>query len=260
LNPINNLLPFSNSNATIDLSDVSWLSSSMKQFVYIVSSIIIMLLFPIISTVSAQTPTTTCPTLPTNTGMVTASITIPSTLTYTIWSRMKATDTTNNSYYLQIDNSCGIKVGDSTLLTNNWTWINYQNGNTSSLIKVSLTSGTHVIKLIGSEPGVGIDRLLFLSDTTCIPTGTGDSCLASTTPTQPLTPPATTIMFSPTTATSPTATITPTSTPTPIPSLSPTPTLSPTTLPVASPTAVKLKGDYNSNGAVEELVLEYALE
>ncbi len=113
---------------------------------------------------------------PTSLGTATISVNIPSTGNYHAWSRIKATDTTNNSYIMQVDTSCPILVGDSAIPANTWTWVDYKDGNTGAKNDISLTTGAHSIKLIGREANVGVDRVLFLSDT-CVPTGNGDNCL-----------------------------------------------------------------------------------
>lgn len=88
-----------------------------------------------------------------------------------------APDSTNNSYLLEIDGSTCYTVGDSSSIpANAWTWVDYQNGTASSKINQTLTSGNHTVKMIGSEASVQIDRLIFTTDTTCTPTGTGDNC------------------------------------------------------------------------------------
>lgn len=86
-------------------------------------------------------------------------------------------DTTNNSYSLEVDNGNCIVVGNNAALpAGSWTWVDYRDGNTASKIDLALTVGTHTIKLIGTEPSVAVDRLIFTSDTACTPTGTGDNC------------------------------------------------------------------------------------
>lgn len=151
-----------------------------------------------------------CATFPDTTkGTDTQSINVTSAGTYYIWSRLLAPDTTNNSYYLQIDGGCAFDVGDSsTIPANSWTWVNYQNGTSSSPISASLSAGMHQIVMIGNEPGVGIDRLLFLSDQTCVPTGTGSNCtpaIDTTPPTVSLSAPANGATVSGTTTLSATA-------------------------------------------------------
>jgi len=118
-------------------------------------------------------------------GTDTMTVSIPQTGTYQLWSRVLAPDSTNNSYFLQIDGGCAFNVGDSAgIPANSWTWVNYQDGTTSSPISMSLAAGTHQVVMTGREPGVGLDRVLFLSDISCTPTGTGDNCTpaADTTP------------------------------------------------------------------------------
>lgn len=110
-------------------------------------------------------------------GTVTQSISIATTGTYRVWSRIMAPDTTNNSYYLQIDGGCATDVGDSSSIPANvWTWVDYQDGNTGSITDVSLTAGTHQLVMTGREANVMLDRVIFTADTSCTPTGTGDNC------------------------------------------------------------------------------------
>jgi chitodextrinase len=123
--------------------------------------------------VAAQTA---CPTLPTDKGVVTQSVNVPSTGTYKVWSRIMAPDTTNNSFYLEIDSTtCGVNVGDSSIAANSWTWVDYRDGNGSNKVSVNLSAGTHTFRFVGKEASVKLDRVLLLSDT-CTPTGTGDNC------------------------------------------------------------------------------------
>jgi hypothetical protein len=124
--------------------------------------------------------TTTTPA--TTYGQVKQSITVASAGTYRVWSRIKAPDTTNNSYYLQIDNGCAYNVGDSSsIAANQWMWINYKDGVSTSYIDVALSAGTHNVIYTGKEANVQLDRVLFLSDTGCTPSGTGDNCANATT-------------------------------------------------------------------------------
>jgi hypothetical protein len=117
-------------------------------------------------------------------GTVTQTINVVTAGTYTIWSRMMAPDTTNNSYYLQIDGGCAFNVGDSSSIpANSWTWVNYQNGTTNSPITANLTAGNHQIVMTGREGGVGLDKVLFLTDSTCVPNdtkGIGTNCTPTT--------------------------------------------------------------------------------
>lgn len=118
-------------------------------------------------------------------GTSTQNINVTSAGTYYVWSRILAPDTTNNSYHLQVDGGCAYDVGDSsTIPANTWTWVNYQNGTSNSPISLNLTAGSHQVVMTGNEGGVGVDRLLFLTDQTCVPSGNGNNCtpVVDTTP------------------------------------------------------------------------------
>src|SRR5207249_385215 len=47
---------------------------------------------------------------------------------------------------------------------------------------------THTVKAIGSEPNVKLDRIIFTTDASCVPTGTGDNCLVTSDTTKPSAP------------------------------------------------------------------------
>lgn len=126
-------------------------------------------------------------------GSVNTTISIPSTATYRIWTRIKVPDTTNKSYMLEIDGNQCYTVGDGSIPASTWTWVDYQNGNTASKIDLNLSQGAHTVRLIGNVPNVEIDRIVMASDLTCTPTGTGDNCNTpsdTTAPSVSLTAPA----------------------------------------------------------------------
>lgn len=121
-------------------------------------------------------------------GVSTQTIAVPSTGTYKAWSRISVPDQAKNSYFLQIDADCAINVGDApSIPINTWTWVDYQDGNTATKTVLSLTAGSHSVKLINREDTVKVDALLLLSDQACIPTGLGTNC-ASADSTPPSTP------------------------------------------------------------------------
>jgi Bacterial Ig domain len=108
--------------------------------------------------------------------------------TYRIWTRMMAPDSSNNSYYLQIDDStCALVVGDKAktgsdngLAANQWGWVNYRNTTptatpTYAPIDVSLGVGLHTFYAVGKEEGVKIDRIILTQSTTCIPDNLRDT-------------------------------------------------------------------------------------
>ena len=108
-------------------------------------------------------------------GSASQTVNISAAATYTVWSHLMAPDATNNSYLLEVDGTC-YTVGDAAIPANAWTWVNYKDGNTSSPVSINLSAGSHTLKMIGREPNVELDRVLFMSDQTCTPTGTGDNC------------------------------------------------------------------------------------
>ena len=128
-----------------------------------------------------------CPALPTDNGTVTSTVTVPADGSYRVWSRIMAPNSTDNSYYLEIDNTtCGVNVGDAaTIPANTWTWVDYQGGNSAIKVNVTLSAGTHTVTMIGKEAGVKLDRIILTSDTGCVPTGTGDNCASEPDTTNP---------------------------------------------------------------------------
>ena len=109
-------------------------------------------------------------------GQSTSTISVSSAGTYRIWSRIMASDATNNSYSLEIDGGTCYTVGDSAIAANTWTWVDYQNGSSASKISLNLSAGNHTFKLIGREANVKVDRVLALTDTACVPSGMGGNC------------------------------------------------------------------------------------
>ena len=65
---------------------------------------------------------------------------------------------------------------------NTWTWIDYSDGNTSTRVTLSnLAAGAHTLTLLGSATGVTLDDIVFTTDPSCVPTGSGSNCNASST-------------------------------------------------------------------------------
>jgi hypothetical protein len=168
-------------------------------------------------TTSAISPTTICPTINANAGSVTSSTTLVGG-TYRIWSRILAPDTANNSLWLKIDNQCPINVGDVAINPNEWTWLDYRNGDTTNSVTVDIGAGTHTIALYAREDGVRIDKLLLLNDLNCVPANFGDNCDVV-------------------------ATITPSVQPTAMPTDIPTPSIAPTVIPTGIPTNTSIPTD-----------------
>ena len=122
-----------------------------------------------------------CSAPSTDYGTVTSTVTIPQSVSYRIWSRMLTPNATDNSYMLEVDgNSCFV-VGDGSFNATTWgsnssNWVDYQGGTTTNKINMTLSAGSHTIKMIGNAPNVELDRVVFTSDTSCTPTGTGENC------------------------------------------------------------------------------------
>lgn len=137
--------------------------------------------------------TAACAAPTTNYGSATMKLNVDKAGEYRLWTRMMAPDTTNNSLLLEVDGGTCFVVGDSGINANAWTWVNHQNGSSTSKIVTTLSAGTHTIKLIGREPNVKVDRVLAVSDQSCTPTNFGDNCMTqadTTKPTVDITAPA----------------------------------------------------------------------
>ena len=124
-----------------------------------------------------------CTPLPTTNGSASLVVSIPATTVYRVWTRIYSPSANNNGLYMQIDNTyCSIVVGDSAAIpVGNFTWVDYQSGTATNKMNFMLSAGNHTITLAGLDPGVGIDKLLFLADQTCIPAGDGSNCVAAAT-------------------------------------------------------------------------------
>lgn len=166
----------------------STVSAPKKIMLY---AMLALVLIPAFQTKDAAAAACTVPS--TDYGQVSGlSATIDTAGTYRIWTRMAAANTTDNTYLLEVDGSTCFTVGGSGVpvyasgATNHFanSPANWRNTtSTSSAVTMSLSAGSHTIKLIGNAPGVVIDRLIFTSSTTCTPTGTGNNCADTTLPT-----------------------------------------------------------------------------
>ena len=122
-----------------------------------------------------------CTVPSTDYGTATMTVNIPQTGNYRIWSRMATANATDNSYLLEVDGNTCFTVGDGSFNVGSWNanssnWVDYQNGNTNSKINMNLTAGNHTIRMIGNAADVRLDRVIFTSDTSCVPVGVGENC------------------------------------------------------------------------------------
>ena len=113
-------------------------------------------------------------------GVDTLTFTAPAAAEYTIWTRMIAPDTTNNSINLEVDGNTCYSVGGGSFAASSWAstgvnWVNYANGAPSTPIRLNLTQGQHTLKYVGTKSGVQVDRILVTSDASCIPVDKGNS-------------------------------------------------------------------------------------
>jgi hypothetical protein len=131
-----------------------------------------------------------CSPLPSDKGQASYTVNIPNTGSYRVWSRIYSPSSNNNGFYMQVDQTyCQITVGDSASIpAGTFTWVNYQNATPSNLITLSLSAGNHNVTIAGLDPSVGVDRMMFLTDFNCVPTGNGSNCIATAAPTTPANP------------------------------------------------------------------------
>lgn len=116
-----------------------------------------------------------CSSLGVDHGYVNATVNIPETATYRVWSRLKTPDNEYNTYFLEIDGNQCHWVG-GPMAENQWVWIGTKDNNASSKLTVSLNKGSHTLKFIGNDEGLQLDRVIFASDLNCVPTGNGNNC------------------------------------------------------------------------------------
>lgn len=110
-------------------------------------------------------------------GHTTLSVNIPQADTYKVWLRVLPSGA-NNSFNVEVDGGTCMNV---TTSGSSWTWAMASPTTTFS------TTGNHTLKLIGTQPQVGVDRVILLKNSNaCTPDNTlnattkpGDNCLVS---------------------------------------------------------------------------------
>ena len=126
-----------------------------------------------------------CTAPSTDYGTVTFTASIGTAGTYRIWTRMSAPSASANTYLLEIDgNTCYIVGGSSVPVYSSGSSTRFQSGTTNWISKttsgvtidMSLTTGSHTVKLIGNVADVVVDRVIITADDSCTPTGVGDNC------------------------------------------------------------------------------------
>lgn len=119
-----------------------------------------------------------CPAPSETLGSATTTVDIPSEGEYTVWSRIKAPDTTNDSYNLEVNGEC-YTVGDGGVAANSWEWVEYKDGADANKIRLQLPAGSVNLKFIGKESGVALDKVMFVQDDTCVPSNLGENCAST---------------------------------------------------------------------------------
>lgn len=118
-----------------------------------------------------------CQAPATDLGSATAEITVATEGTYRVWSRINPVTAGNSSYLLEIDGADCYNVGGGDAIpANTWTWVDYQDATEATKIDVTLTAGTHSLKMIGNAAELKLDKVMFVSDTACVPTEFGNNC------------------------------------------------------------------------------------
>lgn len=179
----------------MEMSNSLTINSKNIFYVLLISAVLFVAAFMLNS---KQASAAACAAPSADYGTVTSTVNIPQAGTYRIWSRMVTPNATDNSYMLEVDGNTCFIVGDgsfnaSTWNTNSSNWVDYQSGTVSNKINMNLTAGNHTIKMIGNAPDVMLDRVIFTSDSSCIPSGTGEDCANppdTTPPTVSITGPA----------------------------------------------------------------------
>ena len=133
-----------------------------------------------------------CPgTIPTTYGQATQNVTPggSGTGTYRIWARLNGA-ASSNAMYLQINGQCFV-MGGGGLSVGSWGWVDYVDGSTASKANVTLTGGTaYAVKLTGREAGLKVARLIFTTNTACVPSGDGAACMSDAAPAVSVSAPA----------------------------------------------------------------------
>lgn len=110
-------------------------------------------------------------------AVATADVHVPADETYRVWSRVMVPEAENNSFYLDVgDQHCGIVVGGAQVEPDTWVWVDYRDGVSEDKLDLALDQGEQTVRMAGREDGVKVDRLVFTTDTGCVPEADGSNC------------------------------------------------------------------------------------
>jgi hypothetical protein len=105
-------------------------------------------------------PHATSETGPSDNGACTYKINISQNGTYTIWLRANWYDSCGNSFFVIIDNKPAVYIESSTYLV--WHWVKGPS--------LSLSAGSHTIKIQNREDGAKLDQFLLINNSRYVPT------------------------------------------------------------------------------------------
>ena len=108
---------------------------------------------------------------PGGTIMATYSVNISQAGVYILWGRVQASDASDNSFFVQIDdnidNLWDVETG------NDWHWDQVNDNNVLDPVRFILAAGVHTIRIKLREDGTKIDKLLLTYNADYVPSGTG---------------------------------------------------------------------------------------
>jgi chitodextrinase len=172
--------------ASVNLRDT--LSSATK--VVLLSSLAIVAIVGVLLIKNTSHANAACQPTGTTYGTDTVAASVANgNVPYRVWVQMQTPVSTSNSILLELDGGTCYTMGGNSIPLSTWTWVSYPAGTAAP----TLAAGGHSVKLIGIQPGVLINNVLLLGDTSCVPTGSGSNCTTgqadTTKPTVALTAP-----------------------------------------------------------------------
>lgn len=105
-------------------------------------------------------PHATTETGPADTGNAVYKIKVPASGTYQLWMRTWWYDACGNSFFVIVDNNPSVYVEDPTYQT--WHWVKGP--------RLTLSAGTHTIRVQNREDGARMDQFMLINNTQYVPT------------------------------------------------------------------------------------------
>ncbi len=114
-----------------------------------------------------------CEPLPSDKGQAIGTIDIATPGQYTLWLRMYAPDADHDSVLAQVDDHCP-SIAGGVASADGFVWVNASDA--AQPFTFDLSEGQHFFRFAGRDAGAGIDRVLLISDASCVPTGADGQC------------------------------------------------------------------------------------